>query len=323
MPGTLVVFEKILAMFLVIMAGWLVRRRGLADASLTSLLSRFTTDIALPALIFSQMLTKVDQRALMASWAVPLAAAGVLGLGQLVAWLTWRFFCTSPQAPTFIFVVSIANWIYLPLPIVQALYGDHGIRILLLCNVGVQVYLWTVGVATLHGGRLDRSAMKTLLRNPGLIATVAGIVLALTPPHSLGGAVGAIAGGSILEALAMIGSLTIPLSLIVTGFQLGVIPLRGTIDRPMIGVLILRLLATPLLALLIVLLLWHSHVATDRAALAVLYLISAMPVAVSCSILAQRFNQDASLAAQSIFYTTLASLATVPAAYWIFGMVIR
>jgi len=100
-------------------------------------------------------------------------------LGQILGWATWRLFCSRQQAPTFIFCAAIFNWIYLPLPIVQDLYKDQGVAILLLCSAGVQVLLWTMGVATLHGGKLDRDSAINLLKNPGLIATFLGIGLAL------------------------------------------------------------------------------------------------------------------------------------------------
>ena len=42
-----------------------------------------------------------------------------------------------------------------------------------------------------------------------------------------------------------------------------------------------------------------------------------MPVAISCSVMAERYGGDVPLAAQGIFYSTLFSLLTVPAMFFL------
>lgn len=325
MSTTLTVVIKIVAMFLVILIGWLARRRAYIDSATTSLLSIFTADVALPALVFTQMLGTVDRESLLRSWGVPLLAVGVLGLGELVGWLGWRLFCTRQQAPTFIFAVSIANWIYLPLPIVQSLYGASGVQVLLLSNLGAQVMLWTMGVATLHGGRLDRSSLRMLVTNPGLIATLAGIAIGLLLPGGVQPVtIWSVGGKAILEALTMVGSLTIPLTLVLIGALLGAIPISGSKpNRAIAGVVLLRLVLVPLAAIGILWALQHSRYPLPRLPMTIAFLISAMPVAVNCGIFTVRFKQDTQLAAQSIFYSTLLSIVTVPAAFWLFDRLVR
>src|SRR5882724_11202291 len=131
-----IVLLKISAMFLVILAGWLARRRGFLAAEFTATLSRLVVDVALPALVFTQLLRTVDATALRESWYSPLMCA----LVTLVAWLVGLAVapacCGKSPRNTFIFLVAIPNWVFLPLPIAEALYGDAGVRIVLLSNVG-------------------------------------------------------------------------------------------------------------------------------------------------------------------------------------------
>jgi len=49
----------------------------------------------------------------------------------------------------------------------------------------------------------------------------------------------------------------------------------------------------------------------------VVVLVSAMPVAIICSVMAERFGGDATLAAQSVFLSTMLSLVTVPALFFL------
>src|SRR5580693_2463587 len=179
-----IVLIKITAMFLVIVVGWLVRRRGYLPVETTSILSRFVVDIAFPALVFTQMLRTVTPEALRAGWFAPL----LMGVLILVAWLggllVAPWFARAEQKRTFVFLAAIPNWIFLPLPIVEAMYGDAGVRTLLLDNVGAQLMLWSFGVWLLRGGVTPREAARNIVTNPGLIATAIGILVALLVPSS-------------------------------------------------------------------------------------------------------------------------------------------
>jgi malate permease and related proteins len=319
MDQTGILIGKIVAMFLVILLGWLARRRAMLDVPMTGMLSRFTTDFTLPALIFTQILNTVNRDEIPSAWPIPVMAAAVLLLGQIIALISRKLFaCPGEQARTFIFVVMMANWIYLPLPIVEALWREEGVRAILLCNVGVQLVLWTSGIAALRGQALDPRNLLNLITNPGIIATVVGILIAsLVPQVARYRAV-----IPLIEAIAMIGSLTIPLSLIATGAQLAGIKTGPTSSaRPLAGVIVLRLIVVPLVALGGFRLLQHSPARLPHVAAMCGLLIAAMPVAISASILAERHKQDTDLAARSIFYTTLLSILTVPALFWLAGKV--
>ena len=320
MPQTLLVTLKIVTMSLVILIGWLCRRRGMISGETTSTLARFTTDITLPTLIFFQMIDTVDLQSLRSGWMVPLLGCAVITLGHVVGWACWRLFARREQAPVFILVCGLSNWIYLCLPIAEGLYGKEGLKNLFLANVGIQVLFWTLGVAILHGGRLDRTSVRRLATNPGLIATFLGIALALC--HQAIAAPLAYAAAHqpwssiqtvLSESLRMVGSLTIPLSLVVTGAQIaGAAMLHSRQRKPVIGVVLVRLIVVPLVIIAAMALLAAHTTILPPVPLMILTVIGIMPVAVSTAVLADRFKQDTALAAQSILWTTMLSILTVP-----------
>ena len=141
----------------------------------------------------------------------------------------------------------------------------------LLFNVGAQIVLWTVGIWTLRRSKPDWESVRNLITNPGLIATLVGILLALVIPHantlemaevtSLS-AVGLI-GKTLLTALSILGSLTIPLSLVVTGAQLGGLDISDhRPSRTLVGVTITRLVIAPVA---VVAILWGvNHLGGDH-----------------------------------------------------------
>lgn len=326
MPGWLVVLVNTAAMFLVILVGWLGRRRGLLTSETVGTLSLFTVDAAYPCLVFTQMLKTADSATLAREWYVPALGAALIAISCAVGLAVAPFLAPADGSgrtrSTGAFLVGIFNWVYLPLPIAQALYGNDGLRAVLLMNVGAQAMLWTVGVGILRKARPDIQSLKALASNPGLIGTAAGVLIAATVPGagtvedaaSRGGGLVSVALSVPVRAMAIVGSLTIPLSLLVTGAQLGgLVPAGGTSNRPLAGVLVARLALGPSATIAVFAALGACGVRIPDVPRMVAYISSAMPVAVSCSILAGRYGGDGGLAARAIVYSTMFGIATVPA----------
>jgi len=321
MADAWVVFNKIAVMFLVMLAGWLLCRRGLLAAPFQSALGRLVVDGTFPALVFTQMLTTVSRDSLRTSLWIPALGLLVMALASGLGLLAARGLREKQQRGTFAFLVGMPNWVYLPLPIVQGLFGAEGVRTVLLFNLGAQIFLWTGSVALIRG-KLERSDLQQLALNPGLLATLAGIAVALLVPGS--SAWGSAAGdhglgwcaGIAVQALTLVGSLTIPLSLLVTGAQLSGLAWDDQGHRGLVtGVVAMRLALAPAVTIVLLHLAVCAGLPLTDIARHTIFLIAAMPVAISCSMFAERFGGEIRLSAASIFASTLLSLASVPALY--------
>ena len=173
----MIILQVSVAMFLVMALGFVARRKGYFSPETTKTMSLFIVDVAFPGLVFVQLLKTVDATTLRERWYIPVLGAVLILLGY-VAGAAIAPVCTErSQRGTFHFLAGMSNWIYLPLPIVEALYGAEGIQTVLLFNIGAQVVMWTVMVGGLRGGRPDREMLMDLLLNPGLLATAIGIPL--------------------------------------------------------------------------------------------------------------------------------------------------
>ncbi len=324
MADARVVLIKIAGMFAIILVGWLARRRGFLGPESGATLSRIVVDLAFPALVFSQLVRTVDLAVLRQDWLLPLLPVALV----LVAWLAGLalapFLGGSAQRNTALFLITSPNWVFLPLPIAEALYGSAGVRVVLLCNVGAQLALWSIGVWILHGDL--RQALRGLAVNIGLWAAVGGVVAALALPGLRGladlrasaGSVPGTLGAALLDAVAMVGSLTIPLSLLAIGAQLGAVPIAfRRLPVALWAVAAGRLLVAPLATIGLGLLLARAGLRLPEMTRMVVVLVASMPVAIVCSAMAERYGGDAELAAQSVFLTTLASLVTVPGLFWL------
>lgn len=326
---TALVILKTAASLLVILVGWIAaERRRAAEPdgparlrAITSDASRLVLDVTLPALAFTQIVRTSTPEALRAAWYVPIAGAGLLTIAALTG-LAFAALGAPSRRRTIVFVAGVPNWVYLPLPIAAGLFGEAGTRTILLMNVGSLAWLWTIGVFILQGRWDLRASARAVLGRPGLWATIAGVAAALFVPSLRRLLVEpaaprdpislvVLAG---LQALELLGGLTVPVALLVTGAQLA--ELRGgaragaRMTRDVALVVLARLVVGPIVcALLLAALLPRAAGAEARATLA---LVAAMPVAVSCGMFTRDYGGDDGLAAGSILATTILALATVP-----------
>jgi len=325
-PGTGVVFLKILSLLPVMLVGWLAARRGWAGREIVAGASRFTVDVALPALTFTQLLRTVTPENLRAQWLLPVAGAVLMILAWLAGVAMAPLFGARGRWGTFVFLVTVCNSVYLPLPIAQALYGDDGVRGVLLLNVGMQVVQWTLAIGTLLG-RPEWRTMRDLALSPGLLATVAAIAAAVAFPSlrtlealdPRGAHPAALAGSALLQALSLLGTLTIPLALLVTGARLDVRGLGrdGAPALPLGGVIFSRLLLSPAAAGALMLLAAGAGLQVDEVSRRVIFLIACAPVAINCGVFTERYGGDSSLAAGAIVLSTLLSVLSVPALFYL------
>jgi predicted permease len=300
-----IVVHEIAVLLLVAAAGAGARRFGWLDDAVVARLSRLVIDVAMPAMLFTQLLDTTDAAALRAGWMVPLLGIAVL----LVGWGVGKALAVPiGGSSTFVFLAGLPNWVYLPLPIAKAAFGDAGVRDVLLVNLGCMPILWTVGVVVLRGAAGD--AWKGAF-TPGLVASAAAIALALAHPAVPGGPVVAEALSASYAALSIVGSLAIPLSLLLTGAQIAAAA-PALPGKALLGVIVARLLVVPLVVVALIAGLAWAGVGIGHDRLLLLCLIAAMPVAISAGPFAERFGGDVQLASQAVLWTTPLSLATVP-----------
>lgn len=315
----LIVFTKILAMFVVLATGFLLRRARVLDEAITATMSRLLTDLIFPALVVSQLVDLVDWQTLRESVSVFVLGAGILLFGGAAAFLLARVALPPEERRTGAFLMAIPNWIFMPLPIVTVLYGPPGVRALLLINVSMQLLLWTGGIWLLQRGAGGSHPLTQLRSNRGLQATALALVLGVLVPHtaSLPDTVAVHTavklGRALVEGVGMLGSLTVPLILLAVGSQLaGLAAHQRTSPRLLATVVAGRLLVLPMLSVIALTLLRRAGWGGSAVVCSVALVILTMPIAVTCGAFLERFGGDVALGARSIFVSTVWSIVTVP-----------
>jgi predicted permease len=191
----------------------------------------------------------------------------------------------------------VGNTAFLGIPICEALFGPLGAVYAVLFDFGATVLTLSFGIWVLNGGRLDN--WRPLVFNPLIWGVGAGLVWAAF-------------GWSFPEWLAgafdTVGGATLPMALLVAGAQVGNVHTQAwNLRRPLIAMLICRLLIVPLLMAGLVLVL-----RLQGQSAAVIILEAGMPVGLVTAIMARSYGADAEYASTAILWSNLAALATLP-----------
>lgn len=202
---------------------------------------------------------------------------------------------------TFALAVGIANYGYLPLPIMEAIWGPESRGVLLVHNVGVEIAIWTVGVLVLSGQSLREGWRK--LVSPILITLALAVVCNLTQLAPLLPVV-------ITTTIHALGVCAIPLGLIMTGVNLAQYlnePRELFGARVSGAAIVLRLGVLPMLVLALA-----KFLPCSLELKRVLVVQAAMPTAVIPIIIARLYGGHPKTAVQIVLGTTALGIFVIP-----------
>lgn len=289
--------------FVVLASGFALRRlhglRREADGSMLTVAVNFLY----PCFIADTVLNSPALRDVRTVAVAPAVAFSLLLLCFALAMLSARLLrLPSPQpARTFAFSAAIPNWGYLPIPLVQQLFGTDTTGVLFIHNIGLELALWSAGIWLLSGS----GSWKNVLTVP-FFAIVGALALNLAHGAEWLPRVA-------LDSLHMLGVAAIPLSLLLTGALLAdaVVALRDD-RRPLITVAGCLVRAALLPPLFLAAARWLPVSLDLKRVLAVQ---AAMPCAMVPVLLSRHFRGDTGIAVQIVLASTVLGLLTIP--FWL------
>ncbi|MCY1325670.1 auxin efflux carrier [compost metagenome] len=289
-------------LFALIVGGWLLRRKGFPGDEFWPAAERLNYFILFPALLFSSLAS-----APLRDPGLARQALGVL-LGLGIAWLAllWIKRLRGWNAARFgAFAQGVLRFnTYLGLAAVGSLYGKPGLNLaaLMLALMVPAVNLMSVWALTAERGHDLRSLLMPILRNPLILACLAGAALNLTGFRLDGGSE---------RLLNLLAAASLPLGLLCVGAALRPQELRAEVSA-MGWNCAVRLLGMPLLAFAIAR--WLQLPATEST---VLVLFFALPTAPTAYVLTRQLGGDSGLMAGIITLQTLLSGASLLGILWL------
>lgn len=293
----LIILKQAVIMLLLILLGMLCRKIGMLSDQGVKDLSALVLQVVNPVVILMAYRRELEM-ALVKNllWALLLSALA-MAAGILAARLLLH---PKDAGKTAIARVSAvySNCGFMGIPLVNALLGYEGVFYLTAFLTVFNVLVWTHGVMTVSGQRSFRSLMK-VLKSPAILAVAAGMMiffLQIPLPKLL------------VDTLSHISNMNTPLAMLAAGATIMQTNLGRAVRQPQhYWVAAVKLLLLPLLALLLFLPLPVASIVKTTVVLAM-----AAPTAVTCTLQAIHYKQDANYAAELFAMTTLLSVITLP-----------
>ncbi len=291
------VLMQIVILFIMITVGYVCSKRGILSPSTIKELSRFIIYVVTPCIIVESFHRPFDSSMLQKMGIICAAAVGAHVLNII---LSRALIHDKEQNRRVVyqFATIFSNCGFMGLPLQHAILGSDGVFYGAVFIAVFNVFTWTYGFI-LMGSQGQKVETRKLLLNPGILGVTVGFiifVISFQIPYVL------------LVPIKSFAALNTPLPMVVVGYYLSQITsLRVLKDKNLIITQVVKLLASPLMILLLV------YLAGIRGMLLTSLVISASaPSAANTVIFSVLFNRDAKLAVTLVSLSTLLSLLTMP-----------
>ena len=291
------VLAEMLVILFAIAAGFAARKLGYLGGETDQKLSRLLLNITMPAMILASVLTGDELPEISVILSVLEVALVFYVLSFAVAVLVPRFLPGTPaQKGVWRYALSFPIVGFIGYPVAVALFGPEALFYAVVLALPFNLLSFSLGPLMLAGAA--RFRWQQLL-SPCILASLGALVIALARLR-----LPALAG----EMLDFVGTITVPLSLLVVGSFLADIPVGQVFRSAKLWLLsVLRLLVLPV-ALWAIL----RNMDIQPLVLGIAVTQMAMPTAVNGTLLSMEYGGDTPCMAQITFLTTLGSILTIP-----------
>ncbi len=314
MAGYGTIFSAVLPVFLLVGMGWIMRARGWFTAQSEKDVMRLVVYVLYPCLIFRFVLGNEQLRE--TSVVIEAVATGYLFVALsafLVAALAPVFGIRGARdRGSFAFVTAVYNFGYIAIPVAALSFSDETIGVMLVVNVGVDLAIWSVGVAMVSG-RFSRQSLKRAL-SPPAVAVMIGL-----PLNYLGGR--DLLPDAALSLIDMLAACAIPIGIFIIGVAFCELAREsGAKFRLNVaaGAVLMRQGLLPALMLGAALVIPFSPAVRD-----VILVHAAMPCGVFPVVLAKHYGGSGNLAFQAVAASCLTGMLTIPLwvklGFWVLG----
>lgn len=291
---------SVLPVYLLIVAGAVLRRTGVIRRDHDAGIMRVIFPVMLPCYILDKILgSQVLHSGSVVLWAIGLGFGLLvlsIGIGRLVGKMIGLESGTGMR--TFALSAGCQNFGFAAVPVVENLWGGGALALLFVHNIGTETAVWTAGVSMLSG---ERGIPWRKLINGPVIAVAIGLLLV-----SLG--IDDEVTGPARKAMSMIGVGAFPLAILITGCSMmDLIREERPNLKVITGAVAVRLVLAPM-----VILCAAKFLPLTTELRQVLVVQAAMPAGMTSILLARIYGGRPAIAVQVLIATTVISLLTLP-----------
>jgi len=289
----LILLKQLAIMALLAAVGVLLSRRGFLSAQGTKDLGAILLRVVIPCVIVKSYITQFSRERL-----IQLALSAGLALLGLILAMGIAYLAYGKRRRLENFAAAFCNAGFIGIPLTQAVIGEEGVFFVAATVALLNLFQWTYGVYIMTD-RKEAISLKTIAKNPVVIAIVIGVALFLTRIP---------VPGIVTSTLGYIAGMNTPIAMILMGTYLAKLPLGRLLDRRAYGCVLFRLLVIPAVILLVF---WALPVNSQNVAMAA-FLTAATPVGSNICVFAQQYDCDYEFSVVTVCLSTLLSIVTVP-----------
>lgn len=293
--------NTVLPVFIVVLIGYVMRKRGTVDENFVGSISNVVFYYALPARMFLDVATS-DFMELINGRFIAVTVLGTVGV-FLTAWFVMsRCFHDGRTIAAAVHSAYRGNYIYIGLPIIQnILQTDYvACSVLILTFVlpvynilGVLILSWYSGdMSQVRPGKL----LLTILKNPMIIAVILGVIYGLTGlpmPYAAD------------KSLTYLGAIATPMALLMIGARMVGNSAKGE-GKVLRLILLFKLVLGPLVMTLIAIFL-----GLPQEEIVSIFVLFAVPTAMNVFIMTKSMGGDDGIAANAILTSVLGSVVAM------------
>jgi len=300
-----IVLSNIGTLFLLMIVGYLSGKKNIVNKNSTSDLSELLVNVTLPANIFVAMLQPYNPLLLTDSFII----AGITFVFLITCafasyHLTKIAGINNTDRGVWIVASTFSNNAFMGYPIVYSIFGEDGLFIASMMGIAYSLLFFTLGAKMMCAGteENDKLDIKKLLFSNITIATYIGFFFFITQIQL---------PEIIVNMFSLLGSITTPLAMFIIGLIISKSSnLKEMFDDPKLFILSsVRLLIMPLIIIVIMNILPFR---SDSLVPSIMVIITAMPVASTTTMLAEKYKGNTMLSAKIILITNLMCLITIP-----------
>lgn len=293
------VFISILTLFIVGIVGYYARKKEILGEQTVNNLPRFLLEITSPCLIISSMQIPFSVDRLNDLKSTFLIAVSMYMFSLILSLMVPKLLGIKrgEDKGVYQFMTVFSNVAFIGFPVLLSVYSKEAIFYGSIFILPFNFLVFTIGIYLMES-KFNKFNFKILL-NPNLVAVFIGFILfyfSITIPKV------------IFQPLEILGNLTTPLSMIFIGASLSTVDIKKIfVEWRLYAISLIRLIITPLVVLFVL-----KCFIDNSMLIGVSVIISGMPVAANCAIIANQYGGNSDLASEGIFITTLLSMFTIP-----------
>lgn len=305
-----VTFQAVVTLLIIGVVGFFIVRRKVLPENALGALSNLALDIALPCLVFVNIVSNFSPSETPDWWVLPLWWVVFTGLA---AGLTGLFMFVSQRETRREFAMSLFlhNGLFFPLAILTGMFGSSSPYLVSLFLFMLLYPAFLFNIYPYFFGKATKKVNWRRVFNMVFLATLVALAIRFLNVQRY-------IPDAALTVVSMLGAMTVPLLMLVIGGNLSIdFQKKGTIySREMVKFVLIKNMAFPLIVFGILVLIRPSY------PIALLLLLqSAVPPVTAIALFTERVGGNQSIVNQFLIASFVCSLVSIPVMVSLFSLV--